>query len=108
MEYETLHDTLMEEPDDITVFLGHVTITNGSYYEDGSLGQPVATPLEEVQDRLDLVGLDRDGFVDRMVGNVPEKPSNYKTIIGINTGREEYLANGEATQLKTGANNCTA
>ncbi len=108
MEYETLHDTLMEQPDDITVLPGHATITNDGHYENGSPGQPVAAPLEVVRDRLDLVGLDRDEFVDRMVENVPEKPSNYEAIMGINTGREEYPANGEATQLETGANNCAA
>ena len=75
MEYETLHDTLMEEPDDITVLLGHVTITNDGHYENGSPGQPVAALLEEVRDRLDLVDLDRDEFVEQMVENIRRSPA---------------------------------
>lgn len=108
MEYETLHDTLMEQPDDLTVLPGHVTITNDGHYENGEPGHPVALSFKEVRRRLDLIGLDRDEFVEQMVENVPEKPSNYETIIGINTGHEEYPEDGAATELETGANNCAA
>lgn len=108
MEYETLHDTLLEQPEDLTVLPGHVTVTNDGRFENGSPGQPVGAPLEEVGQRLDLVDLDRDAFVERMVENAPEKPSNYETIIAINTGRERYENSREATQLETGANNCSA
>lgn len=108
MEYETLHDTLLEQPDELSVLPGHVTITNDGRFENGSPGEPVAASLEEVGQRLDLVGLDRDEFVDRMVENAPEKPDNYETIIDVNTGREQYESSREATQLETGANNCAA
>lgn len=107
MEYETLHDTLLEQADDLAVLPGHVTITNDGRFENGSPGEPVAATLDEVRQQLDLVGLDRDEFVERMVENVPEKPDNYETIIDINTGRERYERR-EATQLETGANNCSA
>lgn len=108
MEYETLHDTLLEQPAELTVLPGHVTVTNEGRFENGSPGQPVAASLEEVGQRLDLVDLDRDAFVERMVENAPEEPSNYETIIAINTGRERYENSREATQLETGANNCSA
>lgn len=108
MEYETLHDTLLEQPDELTVLPGHVTVTTDGRFENGSPGQPVAASLEEVRRRLDLVGLDRDAFVEQIVENVPEKPDSYETIIGINTGQEQYGSSREAAQLETGANNCAA
>ncbi|WP_433625417.1 MBL fold metallo-hydrolase [Halomicrococcus sp. NG-SE-24] len=108
MEYETLHDTITELPDELTVLPGHVTVTNDGRFENGSPGQPVSAPLDEVERRLDLLGLDRDEFVKRMVENVPEKPSNYETVIAINTGEESVDSRQEATKLETGANNCAA
>jgi glyoxylase-like metal-dependent hydrolase (beta-lactamase superfamily II) len=108
MEYETLHETLMEQSDDLTVLPGHVTVANDGRFENGSPGRPVSAPLGEVRERLDLLGLDREEFVDRMVENVPEKPDNYETVIDINRGREDVDTSTEATQLETGANNCSA
>ncbi len=108
MEYETLHDTLLDQPDDLTVLPGHVTITNDGHYENGEPGHPVADSLGSVRERLDLVGLDRDEFVEQMVENVPSKPDNYETVIEINSGQEEYESSSEGTKLETGANNCSA
>jgi glyoxylase-like metal-dependent hydrolase (beta-lactamase superfamily II)/rhodanese-related sulfurtransferase len=108
MEYETLRDTLTELPDELTVLPGHVTVTNDGRFENGSPGRPVSAPLGEVEEGLDILGLDRDEFVDRMVENVPEKPDNYETVIAINTGQESVDGRREATQLETGANNCSA
>ena len=108
MEYDTLHDTLTDQPDGVTVLPGHVTVTSDGRFENGSPGRPVADALGDVTERLDLLGLDREAFVERMVEDVPEKPANYETVIAINTGHEEYDSRREATQLETGANNCAA
>ena len=108
MAYDTLHDTLLDLPDDLTVLPGHVTVESDGEYANGSPGEPVAASLGEVASRLDLLGLDREAFVERMVENVPEKPANYETVIAINTGREGYDTDREATELETGANNCAA
>lgn len=108
MAYDTLHDTLLDLPDDITVLPGHVTITNDGRYEHASPGEPVAASLETVRDNLDLAGLDRDAFVDQLVEGDQEEPANYETIIAINTGQAEPDREREATELETGANNCSA
>jgi glyoxylase-like metal-dependent hydrolase (beta-lactamase superfamily II) len=108
MEYETLHDTLMTLPDDVTVLPGHVTVTSDGRFENGAPGQPVAASLETVRRQLDLLGRDRDDFVAAMVENVPEKPDNYETIIDVNAGRESPDSMREMTRLETGANNCAA
>ncbi len=108
MEYDTLHDTLLDQPDELTVLPGHVTIANDGRFENGTPGQPVATSLAEVRERLDLLDLDREAFVERMVGNLPEKPDSYETVIAINLGREQPDSRRAAAKLETGANNCSA
>ncbi|EMA55980.1 MULTISPECIES: MBL fold metallo-hydrolase [Halococcus] len=108
MQYETLHDTLLELPGALTVLPGHVTVNSDGTYENASPGELVGRSLEEVQDRLGLVDLDRAAFVERMVENVPEKPDNYETVIAINRGVERVESTRAATMLETGANNCAA
>ncbi|GAA0240564.1 rhodanese-like domain-containing protein [Haladaptatus pallidirubidus] len=108
MQYKTLHETLLELPDEQTVLPGHVTVNNNGTYENASPGNLVGTPLGDVRTQLDLVGLDEEAFVERMVKNVPEKPDNYETIIGINRGKETIESSRDATKLETGANNCAA
>lgn len=108
MQYETLHETLLELPDGLTVLPGHVTVNNDGTYENASPGELVGASLGDVRDRLDLVDLDEEAFVERMVENVPEKPDNYETIISINLGTESVESGRDATMLETGANNCAA
>ncbi|PSP89879.1 rhodanese [Halobacteriales archaeon QS_4_69_34] len=108
MQYETLHGTLLELPDELAVLPGHVTIHDDGAYENASPGELVGASLDNVRDRLDLLDLDEAAFVERMVENVPEKPDNYETIIGINRGEESVETDRDATMLETGANNCAA
>ncbi len=56
----------------------------------------------------DLLGLDEDEFVDRLVDNAPDKPPNYERVIEINTGSEPPEDESEATELELGPNNCAA
>ncbi|WP_049997369.1 MBL fold metallo-hydrolase [Halococcus sediminicola] len=108
MQYETLHETLLELSDELTVLPGHVTVENDGTYANAVPGDLVGAPLGEVHDRLDLADLDEEAFVERMVENVPEKPDNYETVIAINRGVETVDSATEATTLETGANNCAA
>ncbi|RRJ34219.1 MBL fold metallo-hydrolase [Halocatena pleomorpha] len=108
MQYETLHETLLELPNDVTVLPGHVTVNNDGTYENASPGELVGAPLGDVRDRLDLVTLDEEEFVAWMTENIPEKPDNYETIISINLGTEDVGRRRDATMLETGANNCAA
>jgi glyoxylase-like metal-dependent hydrolase (beta-lactamase superfamily II)/rhodanese-related sulfurtransferase len=108
MQYETLHETLLTLPDELTVLPGHVTVNEDGTYTNASPGELVGKSLDDVRDQLDLADLDEDAFVERMVENVPEKPENYETVIGINRGIESVEADRDATMLETGANNCAA
>ncbi len=106
--YDSLHETILDLPDDTTVLPGHLTVTSDGRYENGSPGQPFEARLGDLREELDLLGLDRDAFVERLTENAPEKPPNYEQVIAINTGTETVEDEGEATELELGPNNCAA
>ena len=106
--YKSLHETILNLPDDITILPGHLTITSDGRYENGSPGEPLQARLGDLRDELDLLGLDREAFVKRLTENAPEKPPNYERIISINTGKEVVEDEGETTELELGPNNCAA
>lgn len=105
--YESLHETILELSADVTVLPGHVGVSTDGRYEVGSPGEAIRARLGDLRDELELLGLDREAFVDRLAENGPEKPANYETVIAINTG-ERAVDDGEATELETGPNNCAA
>ncbi|SFR50477.1 MBL fold metallo-hydrolase [Halogeometricum limi] len=106
--YDSLHETILDLPDDTTILPGHLTVTSDGRYENGSPGEPLRTRLGDLRDELDLLGLDREAFVERLTEDTPEKPPNYETVIAINTGRATVDDEGEATELELGPNNCAA
>ncbi|WP_254546732.1 MBL fold metallo-hydrolase [Halomarina pelagica] len=106
--YGSLHETVLELPDETRILPGHVTVTSDGRYENGSPGEPIVARLGDLRADLDLLGLDREAFVERLTENAPEKPPNYETVVAINTGRETVDDEGEATELELGPNNCAA
>jgi len=106
--YDSIHETILDLPDDTTILPGHVTVTSDGRYEHSSPGDPVAARLGDLREDLDLLGLDRDAFVERLTENAPEKPPNYEAVIAINTGSETVDDENEATELELGPNNCAA
>ena len=83
-------------------------MNNDGTYEKAAPGKLVGASLGDVRDHLDLVDLDEEAFIERMVENIPEKPPNYEEVIAINTGKETVNGEGEATELEPGPNNCAA
>ncbi|SDF67665.1 Glyoxylase, beta-lactamase superfamily II [Halorubrum xinjiangense] len=106
--YDSLHETILELPDDTTVLPGHLAVTSDGRYENGSPGEPLAARLGDLRDELDFLGLDRDAFVERLTEDTPEKPANYERVIAINTGKDTVDDEKEATELELGPNNCAA
>ncbi|WP_336003134.1 MBL fold metallo-hydrolase [Halorientalis halophila] len=106
--YETLHETILELPADLTVLPGHVAVTSDGRYENGSPGQSISARLGDLGEELALLQLDREAFVDRLRDDAPEKPPNYEDVIAINTGTEDVGTEQEATELELGPNNCAA
>jgi glyoxylase-like metal-dependent hydrolase (beta-lactamase superfamily II)/rhodanese-related sulfurtransferase len=106
--YDSLHETVLNRPDDTKILPGHLTVTSDGRYENGSPGEPLVARLGDLQATLDLLALDREAFVERLTKNAPEKPPNYERAITINTGTKTVDDEGEATELELGPNNCAA
>ncbi|ADB62030.1 beta-lactamase domain protein [Haloterrigena turkmenica DSM 5511] len=106
MLYETLHRTLLAEPEDVVILPGHVTVTASGEFEHSRPGEPVATTVREARTGIDLLDLEEEAFVERMA-DVGEKPANYEAIIDLNRGREERPPE-DRTELELGPNNCSA
>ena len=105
--YESLHRTLLAEPDAITVLPGHFAI-DADGTADVTPGEPVLTTVGTARTGLDLLTVDRETFVDRLTASLPEKPPNYGTIIDINAGRRAPGDEETRTELELGPNNCAA
>ncbi|PCR88990.1 MBL fold metallo-hydrolase [Natrinema ejinorense] len=106
--YDAIHGTILELPDETQILPGHVSVTADNRYEVGSPGDLIGARLGNLREDLDLLGLDEDEFVDRLVENAPDKPPNYERVIEINTGTEPPEDESEATDLELGPNNCAA
>ncbi|WP_027119152.1 MBL fold metallo-hydrolase [Natronorubrum tibetense] len=106
MLYESVHRTLLAEPEGITVLPGHVTVTADGEFEHGTPGEPIATTVRDARTGIDLLGLEEDAFVERMA-DAGEKPANYEKIIDLNRGVTESPPE-ERTELELGPNNCSA
>lgn len=105
--YDSLHRTLVAEPDAITILPGHFAIS-----PDGTTavtrGAPVETTIGNVRTTLALLTDTRETFVRRITDPLPEKPPNYETIIDVNTGRQMLPDEEMRTELELGPNNCAA
>ncbi len=105
--YESFHERILDLPDDTTVLPGHATVAADGRYENGEPGEPIRARLGDLRESLDLLGLDRAAFVERVTTDTPEKPSGYEEIIDVNRGKET-VDEDEARELETGPNNCAA
>ncbi len=105
--YDSLHRTLLAEPESVTVLPGHFTVNN-----DGTTpitpGEPVDATVGMLRSGLELLAADRASFVDTLTERLPEKPPNYERIIGINRGEESVEDRIEAIELELGPNRCAA
>lgn len=105
MQYQSLHRTLLVEPDDVVVLPGHVDVTSGGEFEHGQSGEPVRSTVGEARTTFDPL-LDEDDFVERLTGD-HEKPPNYERVFEINRGAES-VSMQEAAELEVGPNRCSA
>ena len=105
--YESLHGTILAEPDSVTVLPGHFHVgDDGSYGIDP--GTPAATTVAKLRTELPVLELDRASFVATVRDAAPEKPPNYERIIAINRGRASPDDEVEAIELELGPNRCAA
>lgn len=104
--YDSLHGTVLAEPDPVTVLPGHFAVSDhGEYGVDP--GSEISTTVRELRAELPVLQRDREAFIEYVRQAAPEKPPNYEQIISINRGRTEP-AEPEATELELGPNRCAA
>ncbi|MFC6768460.1 MBL fold metallo-hydrolase [Natrinema soli] len=104
--YETLHRTILAEPESLVVLPGHVTVTADGEFEHGAPGEPIRTTIRAARTGIDLLDLEEDAFIERMA-DAGEKPSNYEEIIEYNRGAAD-MSPEERVELELGPNNCSA
>lgn len=99
--YQTLTE-LREYPDETIIAPGHAGT------EDAPTdGDPATAPIGKLYDELPVLQLEEPQFLDRILSNMPPRPSNYERIIDINLGQETVSAE-DAFELELGPNNCAA
>ncbi|SNR42654.1 MBL fold metallo-hydrolase [Halorubrum vacuolatum] len=106
--YDSLHATLLAEPDDIVVCPGHFPVSNDGTTGSAVPGEPVTTTVGAARTDLDVLGLDREAFVERITDTLPEKPPNYTAVIAANRGVEQPPDPISAIELELGPNRCAA
>jgi thiosulfate/3-mercaptopyruvate sulfurtransferase len=106
--YDSLHGTLLAEPDDAVVCPGHFAVANDGTTGAAEPGEPVSTTVGTARRELDVLGLDRGHFVDRITRTLPEKPPNYESVIAANRGVESPPDETAAIELELGPNRCAA
>lgn len=106
MLYETLHRTILAEPEGLVVLPGHVTVTADGEFVHGAPGEPVRTTVRDARTGIDVLALEEEAFVERMA-DAGEKPSNYEEIIDRNRGALD-LPPEDRIELELGPNNCSA
>jgi len=95
--YESLQ-RLLNRPDDAVVLPAH---------DPGSPEPPVTAPLQEVKDRNEDLGRDREAFVEELASDIPDHPPNFERVKRTNVGQESVPTN-ELAELELGPNNCAA
>ena len=97
--YLTLSSRILSKGDETKILPGH--------YPGGRRGGAVAPTLAEVKESVRELALGAEPFADWIVGDLPDKPANFDTIIGINLGTER-VAEDDVGRLETGGNSCAA
>ena len=106
--YDSLHGTLLAEPDDAVVLPGHFSVANDGTTGDVTPGEPVATTVGEARTGIDVLDRDRASFVERITATLPEKPPNYESVIAANRGVDSPPDEVSAIELELGPNRCAA
>jgi len=94
--YDTLH-LLLQLPGDVNVLPGH-------YSNDEYLTKSVGTNIDKIR-TFSILNLNKQEFVDKVVGIEMPKPMNYEKIIMINKG-SEAIDRTNIPYLELGPNRC--
>ena len=76
------------------------------HYAGGRHDGPIVATLGTVRAAVPELALSEQAFVEQVLADMPPRPANYLSIIGVNLGDE--LDADTASRLEVGANNCAA
>ncbi|MDY6775035.1 MAG: rhodanese-like domain-containing protein [Halobacteria archaeon] len=108
MQYDTLHDKILSEPDTVKILPGHFSVTDGGEFIDVTPGTPMMTTVGYLRQNNRALQMDEDDFVEYMFDNIPSKPPNYEKVIATNSGDYEPEDKAEEDELELGPNRCAA
>jgi len=64
----------------------------------------IATTLAEVKERVAMLGMGEDAFLQTILARIPPTPPNHAQIVALNEAGK--MPEGDATDLEAGANRC--
>ena len=96
--YRTLRDRIAPLPAAMLLLPCH--------YPGGRRDGPLVATLGAVRAAVPELALGEEPFVEQVLADMPPRPANYLSIIGVNLGQE--LDADTASRLEVGANNCAA
>ncbi|MGZ0748612.1 MBL fold metallo-hydrolase [Haloparvum sp. AD34] len=97
----TLRNRIFALPAETLVLPGHRAVG-----ERPDVGDIFGVIVGDARERI-TVEADPDAFADRILSNLPERPTNYDEIVETNLGRKE-LDESAAFEVELGPNNCAA
>lgn len=100
--HETVEQRLLWLPPETLIAPAHAAADTAPR-ADGAF---LAT-VGELAASLELLGVDRETFVDRVSAAIPPRPANHERIIDTNLGRAS-ATDAEAFTMELGPNNCAA
>lgn len=99
--FASLHRRLFERFDDVPFFPAHTSDPIG--FDRKPIGGSIATARRE----LELLSLEEQPFVDRILDSLQPKPPNHHAIIAVNEGKQD-LGPIDPLDVEAGPNRCAA
>lgn len=103
--YASITERLFALDPDTTVLPGHFDPDEEVVTAPPS---PMTTSIGSAREEIDVLDLDREAFVDRIVDTSASRPPNYEDIISINLGQKRRPDEAGLTELELGPNRCAA
>ena len=100
--YVSLTEKILSQADDTIIAPAHFS-DSAEPNDDGTY----TAELCDLERSMDALSMDKDGFVDFIVSDMPPRPANYEEIIATNLG-QQTTDDEEAFTLELGPNNCAA
>ncbi len=104
--YDSIHGSLLNLPDAITVLPGHVDVDDRETL--AQFGDAIQSAVVVARTDMPILQEDRARFVERVGTGDAETPPNYERVVELNTGEGEAADEGEMTELELGPNRCAA